>query len=149
MAAKELISFRFSGDEGKLPVAVSETAPFTREALKLFTENELEELRNHAALFRELGAVIKDTGGLRKLRWATDNNKGKSHGARIIYYYGGDHMPVCLIAVYAKSRAVTLSGPAKRAARKMVETLKKQYAPESRRQRLTVVGERPRPRKGK
>jgi hypothetical protein len=83
--------------------------------------------------------LIEDTGGLRKLRWATDNNKGKSHGARIIYYYGGDHIPLYLIAVYEKSKRVTLSGPAKKAARKLIAEFKRQFDPRLRRQNLRVI----------
>jgi hypothetical protein len=126
-------------DAGKVPITVADTASFTREAQKLFSDGELEDLRDHVSQFRELGKVIRDTGGLRKLRWATDNNRGKSHGARIIYYYGGEHMPLYLIAVYAKSRAVTLSGPEKKAATKLVAALKKRFEPENRRRNLRVV----------
>ena len=135
----EMEGFRVNGDPKKIPIAVAETLTFQREARKLFSEDELERLRDHAALFRELGPVIKETGGLRKTRWATDNNKGKSHGARIIYYYGGDHMPLYLIAIYPKSKRVTLSQAAKKAARKLVAALKKEHEPRKRRPNLQLV----------
>lgn len=61
----------------RLPITIAGIQPFTCEARKLFTGEELESLRDHVTLFRELGAVTKDTGGLRKLRWCTDNNRGK------------------------------------------------------------------------
>jgi hypothetical protein len=136
---QEIAGFRVSDDPTKVPIAVAEMPSFTREARKIFAEDELERLRNHAALFRELGPVMKDTGGLRKTRWATDNNKGKSHGARIIYYYGGDHMPLYLIAVYPKSKRAILGAAAKKAARKLVEALKRGYEPEARRRQLRLV----------
>ncbi|NJO33482.1 MAG: addiction module toxin RelE [Rhodospirillales bacterium] len=139
MALEEPKSFRVSDDPKKIPVSVAEMPSFTREAKKLFDAEELERLRDHAAMFRELGPVMRDTGGLRKLRWATDNNKGKSHGARIVYFYGGDHMPLYLIAVYPKSKKATLSGAEKKAAKKMVEALKRAYDPEQRRRSLRVV----------
>lgn len=139
MAIKGLVAFRVSDDPARIPVAIAEMPSFTREARALFDDAELEELRCHAALFRELGSVVRETGGLRKLRWATDNNKGKSHGARIIYYYGGDHMPLYLIAVYGKSKKVSLSAAERKAARKLVEALKRQYDPERRRRQLRVV----------
>ena len=135
----EIEGFRVNDDPKRVPIVVAETEPFLREARKLFDEAELEKLRDHAALFRELGQLIKETGGLRKTRWATNNNKGKSHGARIIYYYGGDHMPLYLIAVYPKSKRATLSNAAKKAARKLVATLKKEFEPKSRKGHLRLV----------
>jgi hypothetical protein len=136
---QEIVGFRISDDPKKVPIAVAEMPSFTREAEKIFAADELERLRNHAAQFRELGPVMKETGGLRKTRWAADNNKGKSHGARIIYYYGGDHMPLYLIAVYPKSKKANLSHAEKRAARKLVAALKKEFEPEARRRKLKVV----------
>ena len=135
----EIEGFRIGDDPKRIPIVVAETGPFLREARKIFDETELEILRDHAALFRELGQLIRETGGLRKTRWATANNKGKSHGARIIYYYGGDHMPLYLIAVYPKSKRVTLSNAAKKAARKLVATLKKEFEPTNRRGHLRLV----------
>lgn len=128
MAGLKLASDPKAAEVGGIPMTVAETGPFIREAEKIFSSGELDELRNHAAQFRELGTVIRETGGLRKLRWCTDNNKGKSHGARIIYYYGGDHMPLYLVAVYAKSKKVTFTGPEKKAARKLVEALKREFS---------------------
>lgn len=139
MAAQELVVARTTVAT-TVPMTVAETLPFIRESEKIFSAEELDELRNHAAQFRELGRVIPDTGGLRKIRWSIEgNNKGKSHGARIIYFFGGDHMPLYLIAVYPKSKAVTLSGPAKKAAKKFVQELKAAHDPEQRRRNLRVI----------
>lgn len=61
---------------------------------------------------RQLGVVMKDTSGLRKMRWAT-NSKGKRGGARVIYYYG-DHMPIFMVAIFSKSEKVDMTGPEKK-----------------------------------
>jgi hypothetical protein len=54
------------------------------------------------------GDVIEGTGGARKLRIA-GRGKGKSGGYRAITYYGGDDIPVFLLAVFSKSEKVNLT----------------------------------------
>ena len=106
------------------PITIVDTAAFEGAAKKLFSEPELERLRDYVARFRELGAVIPDTGGVRKLRWASQNNRGKSSGARIIYYFLDDDFPLYLIAAYAKNKKSNLSEAEKKAARKFVDAIK-------------------------
>ncbi len=47
------------------------------------------------------GAVIQDTGGLRKVRWAI-KGRGKSGGVRVIYFYLTATVQIRLIAIYKK-----------------------------------------------
>ncbi|MCP5102816.1 MAG: addiction module toxin RelE, partial [bacterium] len=49
-----------------------------------FTDNDLKELQEHLNLIPDYGKIIKDTGGVRKMRWALIG-KGKSGGARVLY----------------------------------------------------------------
>jgi hypothetical protein len=77
-------------------------------------------------MFRQLGSVIKARGGLRKVRWGA-GGKGKRGGARIIYYYGGDHMPIFLIAVYAKSEKADMTQSERKEAARMVDALQREY----------------------
>ena len=53
--------------------------------------------------------------------------KGKRGGARVIYYYGGDHMPIFLIAIYAKNEKADLTAAEKEASKKLIETLNREY----------------------
>lgn len=64
------------------------------------------------------GDVIKDTGGLRKLRF-TDarRGKGKRGGLRVIYYWWTEGMQFWLFTLYDKDEASDLS-PAERSALK-------------------------------
>jgi hypothetical protein len=74
----------------------------------------------HDATYRELqtflmaspmaGAVIKGTGGLRKVRVADPRrNKGTRGGVRVIYYYWDVDEQIWLFTVYEKHEADDLS----------------------------------------
>lgn len=73
------------------------------------------------------------------MRWSTDNNRGKSHGARVLYWYGDDQSPLYLIAVYPKSKKANFSAAELKAARKLTAALKTQCAANMRRRRIRVV----------
>jgi len=127
---------------GTVPITVVEMASFERSAAKLFNDADLEEVIFHVSQFRELGTIIPRTGDLRKLRWASDASKGKSGGARIVYYYSEDDMPLYLIAVYRKSDKLDLSEPEKKAAKKMTTELKRVQSTLRRRSQLKVINGR-------
>ena len=48
------------------------------------------------------GNIIKGSGGVRKIRWAI-NNKGKSSGIRVIYYWKDKSSETWLLTLYAKN----------------------------------------------
>ena len=137
MAPKELIGALVVEPADARTLEVVETDGFGKDARKVFTEDELADLHQHLGMERQLGAVIKGTGGLRKVRWSAAG-KGKRGGARIIYYYGGDHMPLFLIAIYAKSDKADMTPAEKKAAAKLVDALREEY--ERPRAHAAVVG---------
>jgi hypothetical protein len=51
---------------------------------------------------------MEGTGGCRKLRFA-GKGKGKSGGYRTIHYFGGDDVPVLLLALINKGEVANLS----------------------------------------
>ena len=57
----------------------------------------LREFINFIAQNPTMGDIIPGTGGARKIRWASDANKGKRGGARVIYYYHSDQMPIFFV----------------------------------------------------
>jgi hypothetical protein len=83
-------------------MTVAETAPFIRQAAKLWTEDDRIEFVNFIAANPEAGDVIPDTGGLRKIRWSRPGT-GKRGGVRVIYFYHDDLMPLYLLLIYAKA----------------------------------------------
>lgn len=74
----------------------------------------------------DAGDVISDTGGLRKLRWGRQG-MGKRGGARVIYFYHDDEMPLFLLLIYAKAQQENMTPDKKRQARILVATLKQEY----------------------
>ena len=64
---------------------VAETPTFSRQAERLFDEDEKSELISFLAENPTAGDVIPETGGVRKVRFAA-SGKGKRGGARVIYY---------------------------------------------------------------
>jgi hypothetical protein len=67
----------------------SETPTFTRQVIELLTDDEYRVLQNTLALDPERGDLIKAGGGIRKVRPAMQG-RGKSAGARAIYYWVKD-----------------------------------------------------------
>ena len=63
---------------------VAETPTFTRQASKLFTEDEKGELIDFLAANPLAGDVIPGTGGVRKLRFRAADS-GKRGGGRVVY----------------------------------------------------------------
>lgn len=56
----------------------------------------------------EQGAMIKDTGGVRKLRWI-EAGRGKRGGLRVIYYWHLEREMFLMLYAYRKSEQKDLS----------------------------------------
>jgi len=103
---------------------VAETPMFTRQADKLFSDEERKELIDSLAEHPAAGDEIPGTGGVRKLRFAA-MGRGKRGGGRVIYFCGGDHMPVYALLAYAISAKTDLSPSERRTVRTTVAALRK------------------------
>jgi hypothetical protein len=91
---------------------VVETPPYLAVAERLFSEDERAAIIDAVSADPLCGVVIPGTGGVRKVRVAA-SGRGKRGGARVIYLFGGDDVPVFLLAVFAKNEKSDLS-PAER-----------------------------------
>lgn len=87
---------------------IVETPVFTRRILELMSDEEYRSLQLYLASKPGAGKVIKDSGGLRKLRWSAKSH-GKSGGARIIYYWFIEKDSILLLFVYAKNEREDLA----------------------------------------
>jgi hypothetical protein len=112
------------------PITVVETQHFVRQAEWLLSENDRLALIGYLARSPMAGVVIPGTGGVRKLRWALVG-RGKSGGARVIYFYYNDSLPIFLLDVFAKSEKVDLSQRERNELRSLIRVLVEHY--ESRR----------------
>lgn len=105
-------------------ITVAELPAFTRRAEKLFDADEKRSLIDFLASNPLAGDEIPGTGGVRKLRYAMQN-KGKRGGARIIYYYFDETMPLYALLAYGKNERTDLTPDEKATVSKLVTILKK------------------------
>ena len=102
---------------------VAETPTFSRQADKLFNEDERRELIDFLAENPLAGDEIPGTGGVRKLRFAA-LGRGKRGGARVIYYYLDEAMPVYALLAYAKTAKADMTPDERRAISALAAALK-------------------------
>lgn len=86
---------------------VIETETFTKQADKLWTEEERLEFVAYIARNPDAGNVIPGADGARKIRW-TVSGRGKRGGAKIIYF-NIDEDFLCLVAIYKKAEKENMS----------------------------------------
>ena len=98
------------------------TRGFDRRARKLFTPAERATAELEIALAPIAWPVIAETGGARKAR-AARGGRGKSGGARIIYYAVTRRGVLYLLDVYAKSEKENLTDAEKHEIRKIIAAI--------------------------
>jgi hypothetical protein len=104
-------------------ITVVETATFVRQAEDIWEDAEREAFVNFIAWNPEAGDIIRETGGVRKVRWSL-SGKGRRGGVRVIYFYHNVQRPLYLLMVYAKARREDLTPDEKQAVRKLAAVLK-------------------------
>lgn len=87
---------------------IVELPEFLRKSEKLLKNSERLDIVKYLAQHPEAGDLLKGTGGIRKLRWSAQN-KGKSGGVRVIYYFQNESIPLFLLTVFGKSEKSNLS----------------------------------------
>ena len=89
-------------------MTVAELPEYLRAAGKMLTDADRHAVVKHLAAHPMAGALLEDTGGVRKLRWARDG-RGKSGGVRVIYYFHSEAMPLYLLTMFTKNERANLS----------------------------------------
>ena len=86
------------------PVAVSvvETPEFLAATQRMMDDSERGALIDFLARNPLAGDLIPGAGGVRRLRWGLEG-RGKRGGARVVYYYHSDAMPIFALTAYAKN----------------------------------------------
>ena len=85
-----------------------ETSAFTRQITALLSDEEYAGFQSRIAENPELGALIKGGGGIRKARVGV-GSRGKSGGARVIYYWAVRDDVILLLYIYRKNAAADLT----------------------------------------
>jgi hypothetical protein len=89
-------------------VELVETSIFTRQITALLSDEEYGGFQSRIAANPELGALIRGGGGIRKVRVAV-GSRGKSGGARVIYYWAVRKDLILLLYAYPKNAAADLT----------------------------------------
>ena len=99
---------------------IIKTPIFTKLITSLMSDDEYKNLQTALVTRPEMGALIKNSGGLRKVRWTLEG-RGKSGGVRVIYYWMSADDQLYMLLAYPKSEQDNLTDAQVSALRKIVE----------------------------
>jgi hypothetical protein len=105
---------------------VVETPSYLAAADRLFSRDERMAIVERLASDPTCGVVIPGSGGIRKVRFGF-GARGKSGGARIIYLFSGESLPVFVLAAFAKNEKANLSPAERNALARMVTDMIEDY----------------------
>jgi hypothetical protein len=97
-----------------------ETPVFTAAVTSLLSDEEYRQLQLALLIRPEQGALIRGSGGLRKLRWGA-RGRGKRGGVRVIYYWHAGEQFLYMLLIYAKSEQDDLTPAQLRVLRRLVQ----------------------------
>ncbi|MBI5652788.1 MAG: type II toxin-antitoxin system RelE/ParE family toxin [Chloroflexi bacterium] len=101
-------------------MVIIETSVFTRQVRAILSDDEYRDLQTALVNRPATGAVIIGSGGLRKIRWATQG-KGKRGGSRVIYYWAVAQDQLLMLLIYNKSERDDLTSDQLKILKKIVE----------------------------
>jgi mRNA-degrading endonuclease RelE of RelBE toxin-antitoxin system len=105
--------------KGTVLQTVVETPEFIKQAGSCLDEESCSSFIDFIAKNPLSGDLIPGTGGARKIRWQSEQNQGKRGGARVIYYYHDQNIPIFLFTAYKKNQKENL--------KKVIEMIVKVY----------------------
>jgi len=109
---------------------VVETPEYIKQANSCMDNTSRESFINYIAEHPLDGDLITETGGARKIRWTSNSHQGKRGGARIIYYYHNQNMPIFLFTAYAKNERANLTSQEKKILKKIIKSIVQTYGEE-------------------
>ncbi|MDO6594676.1 type II toxin-antitoxin system RelE/ParE family toxin [Neptuniibacter sp. 1_MG-2023] len=86
-----------------------ETSFFTKLLTDYLSDDEYRGLQSYLLQKLDAGDIVKGSGGVRKVRWAS-SGKGKSGGVRAIYYWKKAEHEIWMLTMYSKSERATIAG---------------------------------------
>ncbi|MEI6223086.1 MAG: transcriptional regulator [bacterium] len=90
-------------------VTFVESPLFTKNVLDYLTDYEYGVFQKFLATNPDFGAVVRGSGGVRKVRWSR-RGTGKSGGVRILYFARTEAGEIWLLLIYAKSAVDSVPG---------------------------------------
>jgi hypothetical protein len=99
---------------------IIETSIFTRKIRELISDKEYGELQFALIQRPDTGAVIPQSGGIRKIRWS-GSGRGKRGGIRVIYYWYVNEQQIYMLLAYAKNEQANLTAAQLKVLKKLVE----------------------------
>jgi hypothetical protein len=109
-----------------IPITVVELPLFQQMAGRLWDDAEREAFVDFISRNPEVGDVIPETGGVRKVRWRRQGT-GKRGGVRVIYFYHNAQMPLFLMLIYAKAQREDMTADQKKQVRALAAALRQAY----------------------
>ena len=91
------------------------------------SEDEFLDLQLLLLANPKSGSVIKNTGGLRKIRFKA-KGRGKRGGTRIIYYFLASKSRFYFLTLYAKNEVEDLTSDEKKILKKFMEAWRNEQA---------------------
>ncbi len=89
-------------------MVIIETRIFTKLIKELLSDEQYKKLQEALVNRPDMGDLIKDSGGLRKVRWHLEGT-GKSGGIRVIYYWVVDNHQIRMLYAYPKGKQENLT----------------------------------------
>lgn len=110
-----------------MKITFTEGARFTERLQSRLTDDEYRALQQALTDNPLAGALVKDCGGVRKVRWAEEGRgKGKRGGVRVIYYFVALDGEILMLAIYSKGESDDLTADDRKAIREYVAKEEKQ-----------------------
>jgi hypothetical protein len=113
-------------------VTFIELPTFTRQILDLVNDAQYAEFQQELCANPCAGDLIRNSGGLRKVRMRLPG-RGKSGGARVIYLYLDRHNVIVLVYVYTKSKTENLTAAQLSSLRAAAKIIKQEFKYETER----------------
>ena len=103
-----------------LAMVFIETPVFTRLVEELLPHDSYAGLQHVLLLRPDTGNVIPGSGGLRKVRWGSDQ-KGKRSGLRLIYYWDKPDDVIYMLFAYRKGEREDLTSEQIKSLRRLIK----------------------------
>ena len=105
---------------------IVELPEFIKKSDKILSDDEKNNLIYYLSLHPKSGVILKGTGGIRKLRWAS-KGKGKSGGLRIVYFYYNADLPLFLLTLFSKGEKANINNTERNELSKLTAVLISNY----------------------